>query len=340
LFHSGQIELLLVDASKTGGTELYQASTVNQAISPERSGVPRLVIGDVVLVGSIEIPEQTGGLVQQGLDQGGLEWPVIDGLGEALATIPIAPAAVAVEEEAPAAGAEGRPVEDAPTEESPAETDDPPSGGGPDSAAAVTSAFEIVQPQRPSMLENFRRDPVGNSFAVTVLLLMIVSSLVIFWRSKALPSSWGLGYGVPALALAGAVVATYLTYIEATGATAVCGPVGDCNTVNQSEYARLFGVVPVGALGLIGYVAVVLTWAAAKHAPERASYKSRVLLLAMTIGGTLFSIYLTFLEPFVIGATCAWCLTSAVVITVLMWVSAGSGRDAWVRLRGTNSSAG
>ena len=44
----------------------------------------------------------------------------------------------------------------------------------------------------------------------------------------------------------------------------------------------------------------------------------------MTFGGTLFSIYLTFLEPFVIGAVCAWCLTSAVVMTLLLVVAVRS----------------
>jgi uncharacterized membrane protein len=44
-------------------------------------------------------------------------------------------------------------------------------------------------------------------------------------------------------------------------------------------------------------------------------------LVIMAVGGTVFSIYLTFLEPFVIGATCAWCLTSAILMTVLLWLT-------------------
>jgi uncharacterized membrane protein len=58
-----------------------------------------------------------------------------------------------------------------------------------------------------------------------------------------------------------------------------------------------------------------------------------VALLAGTVSGVAFSIYLTFLEPFVIGATCAWCLTSAILITVLMWLAAGPGIDSWRKLR-------
>ncbi|HUM72419.1 MAG TPA: vitamin K epoxide reductase family protein, partial [Chloroflexota bacterium] len=44
-------------------------------------------------------------------------------------------------------------------------------------------------------------------------------------------------------------------------------------------------------------------------------------LVGMTAFGVLFSIYLTYLEPFVIGAVCAWCLTSAVVMTLLLVMS-------------------
>jgi uncharacterized membrane protein len=43
----------------------------------------------------------------------------------------------------------------------------------------------------------------------------------------------------------------------------------------------------------------------------------------------LFSIYLTFLEPFVIGATCAWCLTSALIMTLLLWAAAPEAAAVW-----------
>ena len=58
-----------------------------------------------------------------------------------------------------------------------------------------------------------------------------------------------------------------------------------------------------------------------------------ILAGAIAFGGTLFSIYLTFLEPFVIGATCMWCLTSAVAITGLLWSTAGPAWSAFGRLR-------
>jgi len=38
----------------------------------------------------------------------------------------------------------------------------------------------------------------------------------------------------------------------------------------------------------------------------------------MALVGTALSMYLTVLEPFVIGATCAWCLSSAVIVTLIL----------------------
>ena len=50
-----------------------------------------------------------------------------------------------------------------------------------------------------------------------------------------------------------------------------------------------------------------------------------VALFVLALAGAVFSIYLTFLEPFVIGASCVWCLTSAVVMGMLVWLTAPAG---------------
>jgi uncharacterized membrane protein len=131
------------------------------------------------------------------------------------------------------------------------------------------------------------------------------------------------------VALLGIVVAGYLTYIETSGATAVCGPVGDCNTVQQSPYAMLFGLIPVGLLGLLGYAAIVVAWFVWTYKPGILADYAALTALGIALVGTLFSIYLTFLEPFIIGATCAWCIASSIAITILLLLTAGAGKAAW-----------
>jgi len=56
-------------------------------------------------------------------------------------------------------------------------------------------------------------------------------------------------------------------------------------------------------------------------APDELAGYAPPALFGVTLFGVLFSLYLTILEPFVIRAACAWCLTSAVLVTLLMLLS-------------------
>jgi uncharacterized membrane protein len=124
-------------------------------------------------------------------------------------------------------------------------------------------------------------------------------------------------WAVPLLVLLGLVVAIYLAYVEVKHVEAICGPVGECNIVQGSDYALLVGV-PVAVWGVLNYLAVGGLWTAQRYLPGRWANLSVLGLLGLTLFGTLFSIYLTFLELFVIRAICAWCLSSAVITTMAM----------------------
>ena len=171
----------------------------------------------------------------------------------------------------------------------------------------------------------------GMELAAVVMalqLLALVYTGVMFvrvWRSDALvavPSlpAW-LDVLTPALTVIGLGVAGYLTYVETQAVPAVCGPVGDCNAVQTSSYALLFGVLPVGLLGAAGYVAILVAWLWGRFRSDRLADYAPLAILAMTVFGVLFSVYLTYLELFVIRAVCMWCLTSAVIMAVLMLLS-------------------
>ena len=196
--------------------------------------------------------------------------------------------------------------------------------------------------QKESMRTKFSRDPIGNSLAVIVLVLMLASLLwiALYFRqapSKETPNDWG--WVIPILSLIGMAVAGYLAYIETQQVTAVCGPVGDCNTVQQSEYARLMGVIPVGVIGVLGYGVILICWFIRQFSNRKLANLASITLLGVTAFGTLFSIYLTFLEPFVIGATCAWCLTSALIMTILMLLSLAPARIAVNQMRNGDKRA-
>jgi uncharacterized membrane protein len=109
--------------------------------------------------------------------------------------------------------------------------------------------------------------------------------------------------------------------------------VGDCNTVQSSKYAMLFGIMPVGVLGIIGYLGLLVAWFLAQRSSAQFSTYAFLAFFGMASGGTIFSTYLTFLEPFIIGATCMWCLSSAVIMTMMMLLSVDQARVAYARLR-------
>jgi uncharacterized membrane protein/thiol-disulfide isomerase/thioredoxin len=201
-----------------------------------------------------------------------------------------------------------------------------------DSAAPAMGVLGLAEAVREmdsmTVWDRFNRDRAGNSVSVLVLLGMVLSLVLRGYPPRVRGGEWP-SWVIPALVLVGVGVAGYLTFIEVTQAEAVCGPVGDCNTVNQSEYARLFGVLPVGVLGLIGYAAVFALWVLGLSGRGDRSRTAALGLWGAALAGTLFSVYLTFLEPFVIGATCAWCLTSAVVMTLLLWATAPTAARAW-----------
>jgi len=180
---------------------------------------------------------------------------------------------------------------------------------------------------QPLFIQKFLNDIVGNSLALIVLIGMIISviySIVLVIRSSELGDKERVPrWVIPILCLAGAGVSFYLTYVETTHTPAFCGPVGDCNSVQQSPYATLWGVLPVGVLGLSGYIAIGLAWGLSLYSKGVFKYYSAIIMWGLALVGTLFSIYLTFLEHFVIGATCIWCITSAIIITVLLWASTG-----------------
>lgn len=126
---------------------------------------------------------------------------------------------------------------------------------------------------------------------------------------------------IPLLSVAGLGVALYLTYVETQNVAAVCGPVGDCNAVQSSPFAKLFGVLPVGLLGAAGYVAILTAWALRKRGPF--VRLAPPAIFGMALFGVLFSIYLTYLELYIIRAVCIWCLSSAVIMALVLALAVG-----------------
>jgi uncharacterized membrane protein len=108
------------------------------------------------------------------------------------------------------------------------------------------------------------------------------------------------------VALAGAAVAGYLTWVHYDEAALVCVAGGGCETVQRSSYSELAGI-PVALLGLLSYTVVfaLVLW----NTPT-----ARLAAASLAFVGLAFGIYLLALQLFVIDAVCVWCVANDLVI--------------------------
>jgi uncharacterized membrane protein len=122
------------------------------------------------------------------------------------------------------------------------------------------------------------------------------------------------------LSLTGLFISAYL-YLYKIGkiGSLACGT-GGCETVQWSPWSRVAGI-EVSLVGLLGY-AVLLVLCLAALQPSMVHRREPAFLLAVLSGiAVLFTLYLTYLELFVIHAICRWCVASGVVIVGIFILS-------------------
>jgi uncharacterized membrane protein len=125
------------------------------------------------------------------------------------------------------------------------------------------------------------------------------------------------------LSLVGLLLALYLwLYKIGVIGTLQCGA-GGCDQVQTSRYAALFGI-PVAFYGVVGYAALLAVALLGLRPAFLGDRRVTLALGALATGGVAFSLYLTYLELFVIRAICRWCVASAVIVAVI-WVVALAG---------------
>ncbi len=115
------------------------------------------------------------------------------------------------------------------------------------------------------------------------------------------------------LAVVGIAVTAYLVWERYHGNAPVCALGGGCLTVQRSEWATVAGV-PVAIMGLVAYVGMLVCALIPRQIAALGS-------LFLSLLGVMLSGYLTYLELFSIHAVCEYCVTSAIVVALLLVVS-------------------
>ncbi|HLF28862.1 MAG TPA: vitamin K epoxide reductase family protein [Anaerolineae bacterium] len=123
------------------------------------------------------------------------------------------------------------------------------------------------------------------------------------------------------LSAAGVAVAAILTSFHYSPQTtaALCTGAGGCEAVNTSPYSTVAGI-PIALIGLGAYVVIgaLACWSTREGALAE---QAPLAVFGLSLVGVLYSLYLTYLELFVIREICPWCVASAVLITAI-WVLA------------------
>jgi uncharacterized membrane protein len=117
------------------------------------------------------------------------------------------------------------------------------------------------------------------------------------------------------LAILGIADATYLLIYKYSSNDRMCLGNGGCATVNYSPYSEIYGI-PVALLGILAYLAIFVVLALESRW-KLAEEHGRLAVFGMGLVGVLFSAYLTYIEAYVIHAYCPFCVTSAILITII-----------------------
>ncbi len=171
----------------------------------------------------------------------------------------------------------------------------------------------------------FLQDRVGNGLAIVVLFLMVLvfAHILVRLRRGVTSNTRIANRLLPWVFLLGSGISAYTAYAALAGVAPVCGPVGDCITVQSSVYSHIFGI-PLGIFGLLAYGAILVSWLLAGRFSPGGGGWWHWLPWAIALSGFMFSLRLTTLEPFFIGATCLWCLGSALSMTATLWLLTGA----------------
>lgn len=90
----------------------------------------------------------------------------------------------------------------------------------------------------------------------------------------------------------------------------------NCDIVNRSEYSELVGI-PVAGIGVVGYALLFILSTFRRSRTETPPW-----LLAASLAGLAFALYLTYIEAYQLMTWCVLCLLSLSLIFLISIVSA------------------
>ena len=117
--------------------------------------------------------------------------------------------------------------------------------------------------------------------------------------------------------LFGLCVSGYLSYLKITDVPSVCiqsGPF-NCNVVLNSVYSEVAGI-PIAYLGFLTYVIIGIVLLFENRVGLFQEY-GRLITFGIGLFAWMFSMWLVFVQFFLLEALCPWCLSHETNFTIL-----------------------
>jgi uncharacterized membrane protein len=120
----------------------------------------------------------------------------------------------------------------------------------------------------------------------------------------------------------GIFISGYLSYVKATGIIMACvqNSAFNCEKVQSSAYSMMFGI-PIAYMGLTVYIILGLLLLLGERVPVLGDYRD-LMFFALALFAWIFSMYLVYIQFFVLEALCPWCLAHEANFTVLFAATA------------------
>lgn len=121
-------------------------------------------------------------------------------------------------------------------------------------------------------------------------------------------------YSILACAIGGFSVSAYIYQTVQRKKTLTC-PIGHtCDSVVHSKYGETFGFKNT-LLGMLYYGGIALIYVLEIIEEIQFIPHKQYLLLGITTGAFFFSLYLIYIQAFVLKEWCSWCVLSALLTT-------------------------
>ncbi len=159
-----------------------------------------------------------------------------------------------------------------------------------------------------------------NIFLYFFLMILGISG---FFFAVIWPETQGFYAFIVLAATGGLGVALYIYYTKKHGKQLVC-PIGsDCNVVITSRYSKFLGV-SLEYWGMFYYAVIIAAYVVLIFAPHLLSEFFLSGLIMLTAAAFLFSLYLLFVQAFLLRQWCIWCLLSAMLSIMIFIISLAS----------------